>query len=132
MRVDVYKNTHRDTFSIRSREKDSYGKVIGHTNSIFLRNVRFVVSQAGKNRVRREKKKNVHAVLRAETFFPRWSEKFYCLTLDNPVVSTYNPYCNDTFVVKSTSLPIIFAPMVRIKNGILLVYSPNTVYKKID
>jgi hypothetical protein len=99
---------------------------------VTLRDVRFVVGVAGRERVRREKKKNVHAVLRGETFFPRWPRAFYSVTLDKPELATYNPYRNDTFVLVSTGEPVLFAPMVRIEGKKVWVYSPNQVYSNVD
>ncbi|MFA0037749.1 hypothetical protein [Vibrio sp. 10N.261.52.A1] len=69
MKVDVYLNLHRSTdttrvYSIRSREKESYGKVIGYSSSVSLIDCEFVVSEKGQVRVKREQSKLVHAVIR--------------------------------------------------------------------
>ncbi|USD59027.1 hypothetical protein J4N45_10845 [Vibrio sp. SCSIO 43140] len=69
MKVDVYLNLHRSTdaervYSIRSREKATYGKVIAYSSKISLRDCQFVVSAKGQARVRKEKSKLVHAVIR--------------------------------------------------------------------
>ncbi|MFA0378307.1 hypothetical protein [Vibrio sp. 10N.222.54.A3] len=68
MKVDVYLNLHRSTYtmrvySIRSREKESYGKVIGYSSSVSLIDCEFVVSEKGQARVKREQSKLVHAVV---------------------------------------------------------------------
>ena len=64
MKVDIYRNLQKDCWSIRSREKSNYGRVVKHVNWALLENAKFVVSQAGRNRVLKEKQKNVHAVVR--------------------------------------------------------------------
>lgn len=56
MRVHVYWNLHKKKFSVRHK-----GKVIDHVDRLFLCDVEFRVSQKGRQRVLREKVKNVHA-----------------------------------------------------------------------
>ena len=60
-RVEVYRNLHNDKLSVRYK-----GKVVGHVDCIWLRNATFAVQPAGRDRVRREKKKNVHAFVRGK------------------------------------------------------------------
>ena len=55
-RVYVYFNLHKKVWSVRQS-----GKVVEHTKDIILKDCRFLVSEAGRKRVLREKKKNVHA-----------------------------------------------------------------------
>jgi hypothetical protein len=63
-------------------------KVIKHVDRIDLRDVRFKVSEAGRQRVLREKRKNVHAFIEGE------ESSFYAY-LDSKV--TYNPYKYEKF-----------------------------------
>jgi len=59
--VEVYFNLHEYRFSVR----DASSKlVIGHADKLCLEGVVFHVSQAGRQRVLREGRKNVHAWLR--------------------------------------------------------------------
>ena len=63
-KIEVYRNLHRDCFSVRHK-----GKVVGylHDNEqLALTNVKFVVQPAGRAKVLRENKKNVHAFVRGE------------------------------------------------------------------
>ena len=68
------------------------GLVVGHTNQITLQDCSFKVSVARRDRVRKEKVKNVHAWIegritrRKIVWFPCWNIK-------------YNPYVNDHFAV---------------------------------
>lgn len=58
MKVFVYYNLHKKCWSVRDTKTR---KVIGHTTSLILENCQFKVSEAGRQRVLREKRKNVHA-----------------------------------------------------------------------
>ena len=53
-RVYVYRNLHKNCWSVRQS-----GKVVDHTHFLLLRDCRYLVGEAGRERVRREKKKNV-------------------------------------------------------------------------
>lgn len=57
-KVKVYFNLHKKLFSIQDAKT---GLVIGHADSVNLEDVTFKVSEAGRKRVLREKRKNVHA-----------------------------------------------------------------------
>ena len=98
-KIDVYFNLHKKTWSVRQS-----GKVVQHTNFIQIREPQYVVSQKGNERVRREKKKNVHAFVRGyvEDRLPVFPSK-------NTFV-TYNPYKNDSFVERNTKEPICSSP----------------------
>lgn len=54
--VYVARNLHKDQWSLRIG-----GKVAGYADTLRLENVMFKVSESGRQRVIREKKKNVHA-----------------------------------------------------------------------
>lgn len=71
MKVYVYKNLHKNCWSVRSREGETYGKVIEHAENIFLKNCGFRVGRVGQQRVREEKRKRVHAGVTGEIF---WSD----------------------------------------------------------
>lgn len=54
--VAIYKNLHNGKFSVKQ-----CGLVVAHVDSILLTNVSLRVSEAGRQRVLRDKQKNVHA-----------------------------------------------------------------------
>ena len=54
--VAIYKNLHNGLFSVKQG-----GLVVAHVASVTLTNVHFKVSEAGRQRVLRDKQKNVHA-----------------------------------------------------------------------
>lgn len=59
--VKVYRNLHHNCWSVQHRRL-----VVAHAQTVELRNVRFLVSQAGHERFLRENKKNVHAFVAGE------------------------------------------------------------------
>ena len=61
MKVFVYFNLHKKVWSVKALEGPNKGKVIEHTTNINIANAKFKVSEAGRQRVLKEKKKNVHA-----------------------------------------------------------------------
>lgn len=89
--VDVYRNLHNGKWSIRSC---ATGLVLGHAEYVELRACMFIVGEAGRQRVIKEKKKNVHAIVRG--------------ALDNTLATvcrigdlvTYNPYYSGSFHMK--------------------------------
>ena len=124
MKVDVYRNLHNGMYSIKARTGKHRGRVIAHAKAVWLDDVEFVVSEAGRARVLREKKKYVHAFVRGtlSTFIKasRKNRIEYSEFLDAGIGSgvscepkfnamsehgeefTYNPYRFSTFVDRET------------------------------
>lgn len=99
MIVDVYFNLHKRTFSVRACEGPNKGRVIAHLDTVYLTCPSFVVSAAGRERVRRERKKYVHAVVRGSlSDFCRFWQATSAVEFSEV---SYNPYVNDTFVTQS-------------------------------
>ena len=97
MRVEVYFNLHKRVFSVRSARS---GRVILHTKNVHICNPQFVVREGGRQRVLRERKKNVHAFVRGDaTYF----DDGKCPTLDN---IGYNPFRYDSFVKMPDETPV--------------------------
>ena len=65
-KVAVYRNLHNGMFSIQCREAPYYGKVIAHAKVVGINNPLFVVRENGRQKVLRERKKNVHAFVVGE------------------------------------------------------------------
>jgi len=110
MRVEVYFNLHRKLFSVRDCKT---GRVVHHTQQIWVEDPVFVVRKAGRERVLREKKKNVHAFVRGtwmQDLLIEDAQKIY----DHIGVSqevTYNPYKYDSFVTKHDAKAIDFGKL---------------------
>jgi hypothetical protein len=108
-RVQVYYNLHKKCLSVRHK-----GKVIEHAQEVTLTDARFHVQQAGRERVLKEKRKNVHAYISGklkETFWFTQAPK-YIWTAKQRV--TYNPYKYKNFVNKKTLEPVTSAEVVHI------------------
>lgn len=58
MKVRVYFNLHKRLFSVQDC---ATRKVVQHRFNLVLHDVRFIVSERGRQRVLRDKRKNVHA-----------------------------------------------------------------------
>lgn len=106
---DVYRNLHTGTWSVVDRHTK---KVSAHPIESLVKDARLVVLPSGNAKVRKTKKKHVHAYVRGEC---RPSLELLTLPdhgLDKGVRITYNPYKNTTFVVAETGLPISAADWV--------------------
>lgn len=63
MRVRVYYNLRTKRWSIKAMSGSFKGKVIAHAEGVMLSDAKTVVSEKGRQRVMREKRKNVHAYI---------------------------------------------------------------------
>lgn len=112
MKVFVYYNLHKRVFSIKALEGDRKGRVIAHRNEVTLRHVDFRVSQAGRARVLREQKKNVHAGVVGQ-----WFDTIDQHVRDTSDISiTYNPYKYSSFVYADGEQPIFWADQAYLVN----------------
>tara|TARA_R100001594_G_scaffold84532_1_gene119055 strand:+ start:1132 stop:1626 length:495 start_codon:yes stop_codon:yes gene_type:complete len=132
--VEVYYNSHRGSLSVRDAKTK---KVFAHSTVVALKDVTFTVQPAGRDKVRRENKKNVHAWVRG-TVMAHWAARGYeswddwlfaekrnqCCT---GARVKYNPYVNDSFVVEDTEEPISKAKcvMVYATGGIEILEDSN-------
>ena len=94
-KIEVYRNLHKKCWSIRQS-----GASVIHADFVEIKEPQFVVQQGGNARVRREKRKNVHAFVRGYLtervgIFPK-----------NQKLVTYNPYKHTSFVERGTDKPI--------------------------
>ena len=101
--VRVYWNLHKGCWSVQDRKT---GRVVEHMAACTLADVKFIVRPAGREKVRREGKKNVHAFVRGEiTHFDDFDPDYHPDYLDYTLVS-YNPYKFDTFVDVYDTSPV--------------------------
>jgi hypothetical protein len=103
---EVYFNLHKHVFSMVQD-----GLVVLHSDSVVLTEATFKVSEAGRQRVLREQKKNVHAKVHGH-FEGTWEE-------DIPEGfrrAHYNPYDFDSFVDRETLEPLTEAEVVILKD----------------
>lgn len=110
MRHEAYFNLHKQCLSIRPM-----GGKVSHANAVVFQDAQFVVSKAGRERVLREKRKNVHAFVRGTptsvyaTGVRVELLKEYCESNELRRI-TYNPYKYETFVYADTEEPVHFVP----------------------
>lgn len=107
MKVFVYFNLHRKCWSVKALEGPMRGRVVRHTDNIVLSCCTFKVSEAGRQRVLKERRKNVHAGVVGTIVNPSSLDRVVHLV---PV--TYNPYKAGTFVTKPDGAPIYAADVV--------------------
>jgi hypothetical protein len=100
MKVMVYWNLHKGLWSVKALEGPDKGRVIARVDSVLLRDVPGKVSQAGRQRVLNERKKNVHAGLVGTWNVKRYSNQtdIECALEDIADRITYNPYRYESFV----------------------------------
>jgi hypothetical protein len=60
-KVKVYRNLHKDTWSLMATEGPRKGRVIGYAKEVLLTDPVLTVSEASRQRAIREKARNVHA-----------------------------------------------------------------------
>ena len=111
-KVMVYYNLHKQTFSVQK-----HGIVVFHADYLKLRDVEFRVRVGGKEKVRKEKSKNVHAFVIGKLL--DYCE-YPCDDIPNPSsdkIVTYNPYKYDSFVYKDSEEPVYTAQEVDMINS---------------
>jgi hypothetical protein len=107
--VEVYRNLSRRTaegFPVYSVRDRASGIVVAHVAAITLVEVTFSVSKAGRQRVLRERRKNVHAVIVGRP------SAHVVEGFPDPV--RYNPYDAATFVNPETGEPVTAAAVVAV------------------
>jgi hypothetical protein len=115
--VEVYCNLHKHLFSVRSKK---HKKVVAHTNHVTLKNAVFHVSEAGRQRVLRERTKNVHATIRGElvSAYPMEVESAMPKVKRMKMREAYyNPYMTETFIDRKTGRKLYKAYMVVLVGG---------------
>jgi len=106
MKVKVYFNLHKKLFSVVALEGPKKGRVIEHTNKIDLFDCSFRVQQAGRKRVLKEQRKNVHAYASGWTRppSPLRIRPHHSAVITGSV--KYNPYKYSTFVDGEDESPV--------------------------
>lgn len=116
LRVKVYFNLRKKCFSIQYK-----GRVIGHSDKLCLENVEFKVSEAGRQRVLKSKRKNVHAFIIGNYSEIGWSDYGYKVS--------YNPYESSSFLLKLNNFGMT-VPIHKAKSAFLYI-SDNSIINAI-
>jgi len=110
MKVSIYRNLHNGLISIKSA---SSGLVLGHAQSVDIAWADFVVNEAGRQRVLKDRQKNVHAYVKGLLLNTRGFKSYKGRslgpvygaldTIHKVTIVSYNPYKAPHFVIKGTS-----------------------------
>jgi hypothetical protein len=111
-KVDVYFNLHKKCLSVRDHKTRRVSK---HVDHIVLDDVKFKVSESGRQRVLREHRKNVHACVQGV------EHTATCVDDQHFIRATYNPYKYNSFVRTHDESPIYHARQVIISGKNILV-----------
>lgn len=149
MRVRIYRNLHNKKYSIQAQNESGVWRVIAHAERVSVSNAGTYVSQAGRLRVIREKRKNVHAFITGTLihFDGLTTGASATLSEDNirelkacryewrtipqlDYVVSYNPYKYETFMIGQYGLPAI-APVGETIPGIV-VCIPSGIFATIE
>ena len=97
MKVEVYKNLHKNCWSVRN---NNTGRVIDYVDSIHIEDATLVVRPAGRARVLKEHKKNVHAFIKGTI------NNVLYIRVRGLRQITYDPYKYSSFIVSDTKEPV--------------------------
>ena len=97
--VEVYRNLNNGMWSIRDARTK---QILAHATDVLLYDPTFHVQPAGRERVRRERRKNVHAYVKGKYVLPDLTppEEWEVLYME----ANYDPYNDDYFMVDDTPL----------------------------
>ena len=117
--VYVYKNLHKDCWSVKQ-----HGLVKAHISKdeeVGLWDCYFHVDIKGREKVLKEKRKNVHAFVKG---YLQDAEKVSTnpLVMTKEVEVTYNPYKYETFVDKSDESFVYYADEVKLTHNKVTAY----------
>jgi hypothetical protein len=127
--IEIYYNITKHVLSVRQK-----GLVIKHTPAAEIFDAQFVVQPAGREKVLREKRKNVHAFIRgtagrlSKTLLTGWAEDDKLTGKWRRV--TYNPYKYKSFIEVESGFPIYKAKHVVISGRKIYVLKYNDQYAK--
>lgn len=100
--VRIYRNLNGGNYSIKQDEQ-----VVAHTPQIMLHDCKFLVSELGQARARRDKRRNVHACIRGKISL-KGGMGTTARATDFPARITYNPFEDEGFMCKNlTATPFV-------------------------
>lgn len=104
--VEVYRNLNNGMWSIRDAKSK---QILAHSTNVLLHDPTFHVQPAGRDRVRRERRKNVHAYVKGKYVPPTLvpPEEYDILFQE----TTYDPYTHEYFMADDE--PVFQATLAR-------------------
>jgi hypothetical protein len=109
VKVKVYRNLHKNCYSVVALEGENKGRVIAHKQIVLLGEASFRVSQKGRERVLHERRKNVHAYVKG-TLLDLDESFIKSVSFWEKVV--YNPYKMSQFQLERSQGTIYSAGIV--------------------
>ncbi len=143
----IYFNLHKRCWSLKAEESGEAvqpeypegrrpavtmvkGRVTGHADTLLACNTTTKISESGRQRVIREKRKNVHAGIVATRVVIEPPIPFATTELTDTL--SYNPYKGPTFTDRKTGATVTTAPYVLMRSGCNVgpprVYYGNQLY----
>lgn len=105
--IQVYFNLHKNCFSIRDYKSNL---VVAHAESVIIKNAYFRVRENGRQRVIRERQKNIHAFVEGIYVNERTIKTKVKSMKLNP--GYYNPYITEKFIDLKTGQYLEYADFV--------------------
>ena len=115
-KVFVYKNLHKGCWSIKQD-----GLVKAHATELTLYGCNMKINRKGRERVLREKRKNVHAGIKGYLRDVELERVWGDLPEDQFTEITYNPYKHSSFVQTEDSAPRWFAIIAKLEEKRVLI-----------
>lgn len=109
MKVFVYYNLHKKVWSVKALQGPDKGRVIAHSKTVWLKHCKLKVSQAGRQRVLKERRKNVHAGVVGDLVSLTGAMNLGGI---GGGYITYNPYKYESFVDCKNGQPVYQADIV--------------------
>jgi len=111
-KVFIYKNLHKDCWSVKQD-----GLVKMHTHDLSLFDCSFRVNAKGRDKVLKEKRKNVHAGISGYIDID-WDEDGVSREGQQTKLAMYNPYKYKSFVrVEDDTKPVFWASTARLSTA---------------
>lgn len=100
------------------------GLVVAHTSQILLTDCRFIINKAGQQRVREQKRKNVHAFIVGKVAMKGAMGTTAEDSRGLGCKIVYNSYLHEGFVVQNSYTPLIgaLAVMINKRTGVTACY----------
>jgi hypothetical protein len=117
--VEVYRNLTKNCYSVRHK-----GKVIAHEDKVVLTSVECRVQPAGRAKVLKEKRKNVHAYVKGKVV----SQDL--LTLGERKRLRYNPYEADHFFEADSKRKVHYSSVIWLDNTGMFLGEPTITTKE--
>jgi len=116
--VRIYRNLNNGTMSVQGQVNKTW-KVVGHVTNAVVCDVAFKIQEGGRQRVIRDRRKNVHAW--GQGILMGQASDDHC-----PIALGYDPYEDGSFLDKETGLTIEKARILVVRNNLVYV-SPDAI-----